>query len=77
MSPTIGALVAELVGVILDVIGRANLEQRDAIARELEGVLARVRRLAPLSAAIHDAAEARRRELRERDTDPGDGGDAA
>lgn len=70
MSPSsVGAIVGELVGVIIDAASRVDDERREVIAAELLELTARVRRLAPLGQAVADAAARRRAEL----TDPEDG----
>lgn len=70
MSPSsVGAIVAELVGVVIDAVTRVDDDRREVIAAELLELTARVRRLAPLGQAVADAAARRRAEL----TDPEDG----
>lgn len=64
MSPSsVGAIVGELVGVIIDATSRVDDERREVIAAELVELTARVRRLAPLGQAVADAAARRRAEL--------------
>lgn len=64
MSPSsVGAIVGELVGVIIDAASRVDDERREVIAAELVELTARVRRLAPLGQAVADAAARRRAEL--------------
>lgn len=68
MTPqTIGAVLGELVGVVIDAIGRSDEQRREVILAELAELVARVRRLAPLGAAVHAAAERRRAELTDED----------
>lgn len=70
MSPSsVGVIVGELVGVIIDAASRVDDERREVIAAELLELTARVRRLAPLGQAVADAAARRRTEL----ADPEDG----
>ena len=70
MSPSsVGAIVAELVGVVVDAVTRVDDDRREVIAAELVELTARVRRLAPLGQAVADAAARRRAEL----SDPEDG----
>lgn len=70
MSPSsVGVIVGELVGVIIDAASRVDDERREVIAAELVELTARVRRLAPLGQAVADAAARRRAEL----TDSEDG----
>lgn len=64
MSPSsVGAIVAELVGVVVDAVTRVDDDRREVIAAELVELTARVRRLAPLGQAVADAAARRRAEL--------------
>lgn len=64
MSPSsVGAIVAELVGVVIDAVTRVDDDRREVIAAELVELTARVRRLAPLGQAVADAAARRRAEL--------------
>lgn len=68
MTPqTIGAVLGELVGVVIDAIGRSDEQRREVILAELAELVARVRRLAPLGSAVHAAAERRRAELTDED----------
>lgn len=70
MSPSsVGAIVGELVGAVIDAASRVDDERREVIAAELVELTARVRRLAPLGQAVADAAARRRAEL----ADPEDG----
>lgn len=65
MSPSsVGAVLGELIAVVIDATTRVDSERREVIAAELRELSARVRRLAPLGQAVADAAEARRAELR-------------
>jgi hypothetical protein len=67
MSPAnVGAILGELIAVVVDAAGRVDAE---LIAAELAELSARVRRLAPLSSAIAEAAARRRAQL----ADPEDG----
>lgn len=64
MSPSsVGAIVGELVGAVIDAASRVDDERREVIAAELVELTARVRRLAPLGQAVADAAARRRTEL--------------
>lgn len=64
MSPSsVGVIVGELVGVIIDAASRVDDERREVIAAELLELTARVRRLAPLGQAVSEAAARRRAEL--------------
>jgi hypothetical protein len=64
MSPSsVGSIVAELVGVVVDAVTRVDDDRREVIAAELVELTARVRRLAPLGQAVADAAARRRAEL--------------
>jgi hypothetical protein len=70
MSPAnVGAILGELIAVVVDAAGRVDAERRELIAAELAELSARVRRLAPLSSAIAEAAARRRAQL----ADPEDG----
>lgn len=68
MTPhTVGAVLGELIGVVVDAVSRSDEHRREVIVAELTELVARVRRLAPLGSAVHTAAERRRAELREED----------
>lgn len=60
---TLGPVLAQVVGTIVEVAARASDQQAQAIAQDLAELDARARRIVPLSSSVHDAVTRRAEEL--------------
>jgi hypothetical protein len=67
---SLGPVLAQVVGTIVEVATRANDHQAQAIAQDLAELDARARRIVPLSTSIHEAVARRAGELSPSSTAP-------